>query len=260
MSVYTGTNRVFDFFSCPFLLIRQHFLYFFPLPHGQGAFRPIFDIVKFFSYFDDISNQNAMQLRYITNLSADEYVSRQAWKNAVLDICPLHPGGGCKFARHGTYDRKVPTGTKIARWYCPDGHQTFGLIPDCLCSRLSGSLIYVEAVIDEVENSSSQNAATDKIRLDIDLPGALRWIRRRLFMIKATLTILITSCPFLFADCQPNIHYFRSNLDLKHVLPELRGLPDLNLYCLPPPVGFGPRQKKIRFQQQTGTDPPFKNM
>ncbi len=201
-----------------------------------------------------------MQLRYSTNLSADEYVTRQAWKDAVLDICPLHSEGGCKFAKHGTYDRKIPAGTKIARWYCPDGHQTFGLIPDCLCSRLSGSLIDVEAVIDEIDNSSSQNAATDKIRLDIELPGALRWIRRRLFMAKATLTILIISCPFLFADCLPNIQCFRSNFDFKQVLPELRALANLNLYCLPPPVGFGSHIKKIRFQQQTGTDPPVKFM
>ncbi len=201
-----------------------------------------------------------MQVRYATDLSAEEYVTKQAWKDAKLDICPLHPGGGCDFARHGTYIRKVPVGTKIARWYCPDGHQTFSLIPDCLSSRLSGSLNDLEAVIDAVESSPSQNAAADKTRLDIELPGALRWIRRRLFLVKITLTTLISSCPFLFAGCRPTILCFRSTFNYEKILSRLRGLADLNLYCLPPPVGFGPHHKKMRFQQQMGTDPPVKIM
>ncbi len=201
-----------------------------------------------------------MQVRYATHLSAEEYVKTQAWKDAKLDRCPLHPEGGCRFGRNGTYNRKVPVGTKIARYYCPDGHQTFGLIPDCLSSRLSGALTDIETVIDAVNNSHSQNAAADKIRLDIELPGALRWIRRRLFAVKITLTTLINSCPFIFGGCVPTIHGFRSTFDFKRILPELRKLADLNLYCLPPPVGFGPYHKKIRFQQQMGADPPFKIM
>jgi hypothetical protein len=24
-------------------------------------------------------------------------------------------------ARHGTYERKKPAGTQVARWYCPEG-------------------------------------------------------------------------------------------------------------------------------------------
>jgi len=199
-----------------------------------------------------------MQLRYATDLSVDEYISKKAWKDAKLDHCPLHPEGGCRFARHGTYDRKVPANTKIARWYCPDGHQTFGLIPDCLSSRFSGTLDDIESIINIVENSSSQEKAADNIRLDIDLPGALRWIRRRIFLVKSTLTILIISCPFLFDGCKPTFYCFRSDLGFERILSELRGLADLNLYTLPPPVGFGPRFKKIRFQQQTGTDPPIK--
>ncbi len=44
-----------------------------------------------------------MQLRFATDLSAQQYVRQQAWKDAQLDNCPLHPKGGCGFARHGTY-------------------------------------------------------------------------------------------------------------------------------------------------------------
>ena len=80
-----------------------------------------------------------MQLRYATDLSAEEYVRQKAWKDAKLENCPIHPKEKCGFTKNGTYKRKFPDGTKIARWYCPDGHQTFSLLPDCLSSRLSGS-------------------------------------------------------------------------------------------------------------------------
>lgn len=199
-----------------------------------------------------------MQLRFVTDLSADEYINCQAWKDAKLDKCPLHPGGGCRFARHGTYERKIPFGVKIARWYCPDGHQTFGLIPDCLSSRLSGSLSDVEAVVDQVEKSPSQNAAADKIRLDIELPGTLRWLRRRLFLVKVSLIMLITFFPSLFSGCTPTIHCFRDVLEVEQILPCLRKIACSHLYLLPPPLGFGPFPKKTYFQQRTGTDPPAK--
>ncbi len=60
---------------------------------------------------------------------------------------------------------------------------------------------------------------------------------------------------------KPSILSFRSALDVKYVLPELRILADSYLYILPPPLGFGPRPrtkklKKSHFQHKTGTDPP----
>jgi len=58
-----------------------------------------------------------MQLRFATDLSANEYVRQKAWKDAKLNCCPLHPEGGCGFARHGTNRRKFPAGAKIARWF-----------------------------------------------------------------------------------------------------------------------------------------------
>jgi len=131
-----------------------------------------------------------MQIRFATDLSPDEYVRQRAWEDARLDHCPLHSKGGCGFARHGTYTRQTPKGTKIARWYCPDGHSTFSLLPDCLSSRLPGSLIEVETAINEVENAPSQEAAVYGLRIDVGLTGVLRWIRRRLFLIHTTLTLL----------------------------------------------------------------------
>jgi len=203
-----------------------------------------------------------MQLRFATDLSPNKYVKEKAWKSARLDQCPLHPDGGCGFSRNGTYPRKNPEGTKIARWYCPTGRTTFSMLPDCLSSRLSGSLDEVEAVIVEVENSPSQEVAADKLRIDIELPGVLRWIRRRILPVRAALTKLIKLLPSLFTGCTPTILSFRSALYVDHILIDLRVRASLHLHILPPPIGFGPhpeprKSKKIQFQQEMGPDPPI---
>jgi len=182
-----------------------------------------------------------MQIRYATDLTAEQYVQQQAWQEATLNQCPLHPHGGCRFNKHGTYPRKFPEGTKIARWYCADGHMSFSLLPDCLASRLPGTLIEIEDVIAKVESSPSQEVAADVIRIDIELPGALRWMRRRIFLVKAALRLLIELLPGHLADCLPNLLSFRSVLGVDYVLPQLRILAGGYLHILPPPIGFGPR-------------------
>ncbi|WP_020586613.1 hypothetical protein [Desulfobacter curvatus] len=202
-----------------------------------------------------------MQLRFATNISIEQYIQQEAWKYAELEQCPLHPEGGCKLARHGTYSRKFPDGAKIARWYCSDGRTTFGLLPDCLSSRLPGTLIEVETVINQIESAQSQEAAAENIRPDIGLPGILRWMRHRLFLIRASLILLIDLLPLLSNNSQVNLSSLRSVLGVEFVLPHLRELAASHLDILPPPLGFGPRpQKKYRgknrFQQQTGPDPP----
>ncbi len=202
-----------------------------------------------------------VQLRFATDISIEQYIEEEAWKDAKLDQCPLHPEGGCKFGKHGTYSRKSPDGTKIARWYCPDGRTTFGLLPDCLSSRLPGTLIEVETVINQIESAPSQEAAADNIRPDIGLPGILRWMRHRLFLTRASLILLIDLIPSLSNNDQATLSSLRAALGVEFVLPHFRELAASHLDILPPPLGFGPRpQKKYRgksrFQQQTGTDPP----
>lgn len=54
----------------------------------------------------------------------------------ALTQCPLHPRGGCGFASHGTCARKTPAGTRIARWYCREGHCTVSQLPDHLAARV----------------------------------------------------------------------------------------------------------------------------
>ena len=71
------------------------------------------------------------------------------------------------------YARVSPPGTLIARWYCPEGHCTFSLLPDCLAARLTGTLAEVEAVVLAFEQAPSREAACGVLRLDIDLPLSL---------------------------------------------------------------------------------------
>lgn len=202
-----------------------------------------------------------MQLRYATNLTPEQYVRQQAWKDAQLDNCPLHPDGECRFARHGTYPRKIPTGTKIARWYCHDGHATFSRLPDCLCSRFSGTLLEFEDIIDRIENATSQEAAVEHLRTEIGFSGVLRWVRRRLSLVRLTLTLLIGFFSDLPQATPLCLSAFRAYFGIDHLLPHLRMRAAGYLRVLPPPVGFGPfpkvkKRKKNRFQHPTGTDPP----
>ena len=66
-------------------------------------------------------------------------------------------------------------------------HTTFSLLPDCLAAKLPGSLEELEQVLSAVEEAPSLEAAADKLRPDILLPGALRWVRRRLTLAQVAL-------------------------------------------------------------------------
>ena len=173
----------------------------------------------------------------------------------------MHPQGGCSFARHGTYQRVKPPGTKIPRWYCPESHCTFSLLADCFAARLPGTLCEAETVVVEVEGASSLEAAADQSRLDIELPGAIRWTRRRVKAVHACLTILLGLLPELLVGCQPTLNAFSQWLQVDFTLPALREIAAAHLGYLPPPLGFNPPscsdgEPKRSIQQQTGPDPP----
>jgi len=202
-----------------------------------------------------------VQLRFACDLTGEEYVSQQAWRDASLRRCPLHPRGGCGFARHGSYERRSPPGTLIARWYCPQGHRTFSLLPDCLAARLPGTLAEVEAVVGAVEQAHGLEAACRDLRLEIELPGVLRWARRRVQAVQASLILLKGLLPELFADCEPTLGGFAQRLGRPAVLSALRQMAAPFLARLPAPLGFSPRgvrggvQKSVS-QHPRGADPP----
>ena len=202
-----------------------------------------------------------MQLRFSTGVTGEEYVSQELWQDASLACCPLHPNGGCGFARHGTYERLSPPGTRIARWYCPQGHCTFSLLPDCLSARLPGTLAEVEAVVGAVEQAESVEAACSQLRLDIELPGVLRWVRRRVQAVYASLNTLKGLMPERFAGCKPRLGAFAEQLGINAVLQALRQIAAPYLALLPAPFGFCPLgarggESNRLHQQAAGPDPP----
>ena len=119
-----------------------------------------------------------MQLRLATRATSVIDVAEKQWRLATLSQCPWHRDGGCGFCRHGTYPRVRPRCTLIARWYCPKARRTVSALPDCLASHYSGTLANLEALVLACERAPSRAAAAAQLRIEIELPGALRYLGR----------------------------------------------------------------------------------
>ena len=203
-----------------------------------------------------------MQLRFHTLHTGEQYVSAEGWREARLDRCPNHPHGGCSLARHGTYARKRPAGTQIARWYCRESHTTFSLLPDCLAARLPGTLTELEEVVVEAEQAGSLMVVADRLRRDaIELPGAMRWVRRRVRLVQHVLRLVQGLLPLQLSGCRAEITACRRRLNSDAVLVSLRSLTAPWLPVLAAPLGFRPHgiageDPKKRVQQNLGPDPP----
>jgi len=63
---------------------------------------------------------------------------------------------------------------RIARWYCPEGHRTFSLLPDFLAAKFPGLLTDIEVAAIEAKKARSMEAAADRLRgFEVPLPSAL---------------------------------------------------------------------------------------
>ena len=181
-----------------------------------------------------------MQLRHETGLTSEAYLAEHAWVKASLSTCPRHPGGGCGWARHGTYGRKTPTGIRVTRYYCPTAHETFSLLPDCLASRFPSDLDDLERVIHAVAAARSVEAAADTLRSEIELPSAVRWIRRRLAVVRTALVIAVGLLPDLLIR-DASLVTLGTAWGTARVLVTLRSRVADYLAVVPPPLGFGRR-------------------
>lgn len=200
-----------------------------------------------------------VQFRFATDLTGEEYVTRQAWRDASLEHCPLHPGGGCGFRRHTPYERVNPPGAKVARYYCPTGRTTFSLLPDCLASRYSAELVEMEDVVVRAEQARSQEKAVEELWPQLGPEGALRKLRRWTRAVTTTLVLAMGILPELATSA--TVTAFSESMGTTSVLVALRERLAERLAALPPPVGFGPRTqarppRPSEVQHETGPDPP----
>lgn len=112
------------------------------------------------------------------------------------------------------------------------------------------------------EQAASLEAAANTVRRDhIALPGALRWLRRRIQRVQRCLLLVIGLVPERFSNCTAHVHSFRTRLGRDAVLMALRGLVDAQLPSLPSPLGFSTHlshrgDPNLPRQQQVGPDPP----
>lgn len=165
-----------------------------------------------------------------------------------MAACPFHPDGGCGLERLGTYGRVEPAGVRVPRWWCPVQRQSVSLLPSFLAARLSGTLAEVEDVVRAVEEAGGITAAVDAVRPAeaadaVGLPGALRWIRRRVAAVRAVLLAVITLLPELFVDVEPTLAAMHARLGADYVLERLREVCEPHLAALPAPFGFRARAR-----------------
>lgn len=136
---------------------------------------------------------------------------------------------------------------------------TFSALPDCMAARVGGSLDEVERVALVAESKGVEGAAQD-LRTEIDLPGAMRWIRRRRDAVRAGLLALITAMPDRLGTI-PRIQAVRTVLESERALVSLREIGADHLHALRNPLGFcrsHQRRSERDFvtQHETGPDPP----
>ena len=202
-----------------------------------------------------------VQVRLATPTTSDDYVAGKLWRFATLTQCPWHPAGGCGFCRHGTYKRVRPSGTLIARWYCPLERRTVSALPDCLASHYSGTLADLEATVLAVEQAPSRSVAAGQLRTEIELPGALRYLDRLCDSVHGALSAIRGLAPDRFEAVAPTLQAFTTVLGTDSALVCLRGLVARYLPQLPTPFGFDPHRCRLgaavrRRQHLTGADPP----
>ena len=139
---------------------------------------------------------------------------------------------------------------------------TFSLLPDCLAARLPGTLDEVEQVVAHAEQAPSRSAAADALRRDaVELPGAMRWVERRVRLVHHVLRIVIGLLPQYLARCVAEMGAVRARLDTDTALVALRTLTAAQLHALPAPLGFHPHRlnttnRNRARQHKMGPDPP----
>lgn len=184
-----------------------------------------------------------VQIVFDSGHTSGSYVKQEGWKSASIVRCPA-----CKrrIPRHGTYARKTPEGTRVARFYCRPCKMTVSLLPDFLAAGYCETLAVQRAALEAVKAHLTFDDAARATRPEIELQGARRWLRRRLRRHALTTLIVATVLAMSLEDADP----FAARLEHPEVLRHA-----------PTPTGLAHRPLRAwgasgPNQQPTGPDPP----
>jgi hypothetical protein len=152
---------------------------------------------------------------------------------------------------------------RVARLWCKPCRVSIGLLPDFICSRISGTLAEFEQVATAVDEAASQWEAAEKLRpYEGAFESALKWVRFRAQTIRALLQAAVGLVPELLG-CEPTLEAIADRLGLETggVLARLRVRCEAHLESLAAPLGLVPRpfarkERKRRHPQSAGPDPP----
>jgi len=138
---------------------------------------------------------------------------------------------------------------------------SFSLLPDCLASRLRGSLDEVEEVVVAAESMGVAAAVRDLRGEQVELPAAQRWLWRRRRGVSTALLALVTALPGQLGSV-PELLAVRGVLGSERALLALRAVGAGLLHSLPPPLGLRPATAAVAeggrsYQHETGPDPPL---
>jgi hypothetical protein len=109
---------------------------------------------------------------------------------------------------------------------------TFSLLPDFLAARLPGSLAVIDRIVGIAASARSMEAAADAVRgPEICLPGAVRWLRRRVVAVRRSVAAVKVMAPRLTRPGLPMS-------DVPALVMLRRALSPQLLHCIPAPLGF----------------------
>ena len=164
--------------------------------------------------------------------------------------------------------RKVPAVAFVARYYCPERHTTFGLLPDFYASRVPGTLDEIEGAAALAETVLGVERAAEELRPPdtpdaVTLPAAIAWLRRRIAFVRALLITVAGLFADRFAGLGSSIGAWRERLGTERVLVALRGILRVAPVRVAPasrsqPPKYQVTEPERRCQQSTGPEPPLR--
>ena len=186
-----------------------------------------------------------MQTLWKGTVADEAYVSRRAWRFAILDACPFHPAGGCGVERLGSYPRIWPQGCRIPRFWCPLASCSISLLPESLAAGVTGSLDAIECAVDAIETGGITSAVDVVHPADAEdasgLEAARRSLRRRARWVYPTLVTIVSLLADRLSGVAPTLRAMRVALGVDRVLVAVRSVAEMHLGEVARPLGFRAR-------------------